>query len=148
VEDSRRTLAKRQGDGKSERTKKAAGLTGAPALTFLRRRGQEAVAADADAAALQRPAYVASRCVDGADARHERFVDQAEQGAQFAAGGSERFAVVRGAGVDELFERGVGEEDLVEVFGVVAGLDCEGVEGGECGIKGSGRIARLRAGAN
>lgn len=111
----------------------------------LCRRGQAAAAADLQR--HQRPAHVASGCVDGVDARHERFVEQAEQGAQFAAGGGERFAVVRGAGFDEFFERGVGAEHFVEVFGVVAGLDCEGVEGEGCGVEESGRFARLRTGA-
>lgn len=52
---------------------------------------------------LQRIAYGAGCCVDGGDTRHQRFVEQAQQGAQFSAGGGELFAVVQGAGVYELF---------------------------------------------
>lgn len=65
--------------------------------------------------------------MDRVDAGHQGLVEQAQQGAEFGAGGGEGFAVVEAGGFDELFECGVGAEDFVEVVGVVAGLECEGL---------------------
>ncbi len=40
----------------------------------------------------------------------------------------ESFAVLEIGRFDQLFERGIGAEDFVEVVGVVAGLECEGAQ--------------------
>jgi hypothetical protein len=63
--------------------------------------------------------------VDRVDAEHQGLVEQAQQGAELGAGGGEGFAVLEAGGLDQLFQRGVGAEDFVEVVGVVAGLECE-----------------------
>lgn len=81
---------------------------------------------------MQRFAHRTGREVDGVDARRQRIVEHTEQGAQFGAAGGEFLAVAQGAGVDELPERGVGAHHVVEVFGVVAGLQGEVVEVGGC----------------